>query len=113
VVKDDEKMFNLQLCAQHYCLGMQVFFTCNMLLTHSFQTTNTLAYNTKMKPVGKLLKAKYKQRKCQEICQEILQFLAGNIATNDENRKSSFMKGEALALLREVLEDLIEFLAKA
>ena len=28
--------------------------------------------------VGKLLKAKY-ERKCQEICQEILQFLAGNI----------------------------------
>jgi hypothetical protein len=35
--------------------------------------------------------------KCQEICQEILQFLAGNIAINkDENRKSSFMKVEAL-----------------
>jgi hypothetical protein len=31
------------------------------------------------------------------ICQEILQFLAGNIAINkDENRKSSFMKVEAL-----------------
>ena len=47
--------------------------------------------------VGKLLKAKYKQRKCQEICQEILEFLAGNIAINkDENRNSSFMKVEAL-----------------
>ncbi len=31
------------------------------------------------------------------IFQEILQFLAGNIAINkDENRKSSFMKVEAL-----------------
>jgi hypothetical protein len=35
--------------------------------------------------------------KCQEICQEILQFLVGNIAINkDENRKSSFMKVEAM-----------------
>jgi hypothetical protein len=32
------------------------------------------------------------------MCQEILQFLAGNFAINkDENRKSSFMKVEALA----------------
>jgi hypothetical protein len=34
-------------------------------------------------------------------CQEILQFLAGNIAINkDENRKSSFMKVEALIKYR-------------
>jgi hypothetical protein len=41
--------------------------------------------------VGKPLKAKYKFRKCQEICQEILQFLAGNIAINkDEKQEIQF-----------------------
>jgi hypothetical protein len=46
-------------------------------------------------PFWKEIDRKYNE--IQEICQEILQFLAGNIAINkDENRKSSFMKVEAL-----------------
>jgi hypothetical protein len=45
--------------------------------------------------VGKLLKAKYKKRKCQEICKEILQFLAGNIAINKLPRPQALIKFHA------------------